>query len=298
MSSPRHAALETRGGGGKTVRGERPFGRHGQDGEIRGSAMSQGRGSEGHGSGISRRSFLTAAGAGVLAGVGAGLAGQRTSLTIPPTLGAEKQMRGTGEVGGARETPNPDQALRRLMAGNQRYVASRSTILSNLRARRLDTANSQHPFAVVLGCADSRVPVEVVFDHGIGEIFTIRVAGNTLNDLVTGSLEFALEELHVPLVMVLGHQRCGAVKAAIDSVDQGKPAPGNIDAVIRSIRPVITSIKGQSGDRLANGVRANVRAVVDQLKANPMIAGLTRERKLKLVGAYYTLSSGKVDIVT
>jgi carbonic anhydrase len=229
--------------------------------------------------------------------VGAGLAGQRSSLTIPPIMAAEQPMRRTGEVSSARGMPSPDQALRRLMTGNQRYTMSRSTILSDLRARRQETANGQHPFAAILGCADSRVPVEVVFDHGIGEIFTIRVAGNTLNDLVTGSLEFALEELHVPLIMVLGHQRCGAVKAAIDSVDSGKPAPGNIDAVIRSIRPVIASIGGQGDERLANGVWANVRAVVNQIKANPVVAGLTSERRLRVVGAYYTLGSGKVDIV-
>ena len=163
---------------------------------------------------------------------------------------------------------------------------------------RVTIAQHQHPFAVIFGCADSRVPPEIIFDQGLGDLFVIRVAGHVLDAAALGSIEYAAVELGVPLVMVLGHQRCGAVKAAVEAVERGSTVPGHMPTLVDAIRPAVAKAKGSPGDLLDNAVRAHVAVVVGQLQSSePILAALVRANKVKIVGARNDLDSGVVEIV-
>jgi carbonic anhydrase len=189
-------------------------------------------------------------------------------------------------------------ALRELLEGNARYVAARMTRPDQTAERRAEVAAAQHPFAVIFGCSDSRVPAEIVFDQGLGDLFVVRVAGPVIDDAVLGSLEFAALELKVPLILVLGHERCGAVTAALAAVDQGTTPPGHITALVDAITPAVKRAKGRSGDALDNAVRANVELVVEKLRTSrQVLAGQVSSGKLRIVGARYDLEAGRVDVI-
>ena len=186
------------------------------------------------------------------------------------------------------------EALKKLAAGNQQYVAGRMTHPNQTPECRARVAEGQHPFAIILSCSDSRVPPEVIFDQGLGDLFTVRVAGNIAEPATIGSIEYAAEHLGSPLLVVLGHSRCGAVEAA---AKRGE-TPGHIADIIAAIRPAVERAKGMPGDPVDNAVRANVRMVVEQLKSSqPVLFHLVEEGKLQIVGAYYDLDTGKVDIL-
>ncbi len=187
-----------------------------------------------------------------------------------------------------------DDALGLLAQGNQRYVAGQVTHPDQAMARRAEVAGSQAPFAVVLGCADSRVAPEIVFDQGLGDLFVIRVAGNVLDNTGLGSIEYAVEHLHSSLIVVLGHERCGAVTAAV----KGGEAPGHIHSIVQAIEPAVEACQGQPGDPVENAVRANVSRVVTQLRhAGPLLAELVEAGKVKVVGARYDLDTGVVEFL-
>ncbi len=227
--------------------------------------------------GISRRSLIQLTGAGVLA------AGLGAKLMVP-------------QQASASEAPeiNADQALQKLMEGNKRYVDFKRAYPDQDQVRLKVVAQAQHPFAVVLGCADSRVPPELLFDQGLGDLFVIRVAGNILDDGTLASIEFATAELGVPLVMVLGHQRCGAVKATLE----GGKVPGHISRLVEAIKPALEIAKDQPGDKLDNAVRANIRMVVGQIKSStPILADLAKKGKVSVVGARYDLDTGAVEML-
>ena len=139
---------------------------------------------------------------------------------------------------------SPVEALQRLKTGNQRFVASKLQHPHQSAERRTELATSQHPFAIVLGCADSRTAPEVVFDQGLGDIFVIRVAGNVLNDETLGSIEYGVEHLGAQLIVVLGHERCGAVKAARELIAAKAEAPGHIQSLIKAIQPAVETTAG------------------------------------------------------
>lgn len=191
-----------------------------------------------------------------------------------------------------------DEALARLKEGNRAFAAGMPAEL-DARARR-ELADGQSPFAVVLGCSDSRVPVEAVFRCRIGELFVVRVAGNIAAPSQIGSVEFAAENLGVRLAVVLGHSRCGAVDAAIGRLRRPdtRLSPG-LDAVVERIRPGIESLVGRDaddGETLARAVRANIAATVSRLeKDSAALAGLVEKGRLRIVGAEYRLESGRVE---
>ncbi len=227
-------------------------------------------------SGISRRNLLQLGGASLLT-MGLGL-----KFSPNPTLASE-----VPEI-------SANQALQKLQEGNQRYVSFKRSYPDQDQVRLKTVAQGQHPFAVILGCADSRVPPELLFDQGLGDLFVIRVAGNILDEGTLASIEFATAELGVPLVMVLGHQRCGAVKATLD----GGEVPGHISRLVEAIKPALLEIQDQKGDRLDNAVRANVKMVVKQITAStPILADLVKKDKLKVVGGRYGLDNGIVEII-
>lgn len=189
-------------------------------------------------------------------------------------------------------------AVARLLDGNRRFRTGHPRRPHQAPGRRQEVAAGQSPFAVVVGCADSRVPPEVVFDQGLGDLFTIRVAGNVLDDLVLGSVEFAVEELHPVLLVVLGHERCGAVSATVAAIGSGATPPGHLGAIVDRLRPVVEPILDEPGDAVDNGVVANVEAVAAQLTADSaVVAHAVDGGGLTVVGARFDLDTGRVTLV-
>lgn len=188
-----------------------------------------------------------------------------------------------------------DKALARLMAGNQRHIQHREVHPDMQVKRRHDLATAgQHPFAIILGCADSRVPPELLFDQGLGDLFVIRDAGNVVDDEVLGSIEYAVEHLGVRLVMVLGHEKCGAVSAAV----AGGEAPGHIKAVVEAIHPSVVESAKEPGDKVHNCVVANARRTAQLIRdSEPLLKPLAKEGGLRVVAADYDLYSGKVTLL-
>jgi carbonic anhydrase len=195
---------------------------------------------------------------------------------------------------------NGEQALQRLLAGNLRFTKGIPVNQGRDSVRRAASAESQSPFAIILGCSDSRVTPEVLFDEGIGDLFLVRVAGNTANDPpLLGSIEYAAEHLGSVLLMVLGHENCGAVKAAIARVQNGTAQQGHIEAVVDPIVPAVQAVASQPADQLLNAaIQQNVRLQAQALaSSNPILAPLVSANKLKVVAAEYYLESGRVQLV-
>lgn len=199
----------------------------------------------------------------------------------------------------------PSQCLQRLIEGNERYVANVRTAESALsHVRRLELANNQKPFAVILGCSDSRVPAELVFDAGLGELFVIRVAGNIVAPSQLASVEFAAQAFGCGLVVVLGHSQCGAVSATLDDLSpDGNEAASTLNSIISRIRPVVVSLV-ELGNALPRetlmraAVRANIRASVDAIQhGTPLLEAMATAGQLLVVGAEYDLVSGKVEMM-
>ncbi len=196
---------------------------------------------------------------------------------------------------------NPDQALKRLQAGNARFVAGRLDHPGRDTVRRAEQAETQTPFAVILGCSDSRVPPEIVFDEGIGDLFPVRVAGNTGDDdIVLGTIEYGAVVLKCVLVVVLGHENCGAVKAAVDQVVNANVPPGHIESVLKPLVPAVEGARATSPPDLVHAsMLENVRLQVSHLKTSqPLLAPLVTAGTVNVVGAEYNLTTGKVDFVT
>jgi carbonic anhydrase len=204
--------------------------------------------------------------------------------------------------GSAETRPKtPKQSLDALMAGNARFVKGKLTAVNAIVERRRDVAGGQKPYAVVLTCADSRVPPEHIFDKGLGDIFVCRVAGNILEPHIIGSIEYSIAMFGSLLVMVLGHQSCGAVKDTIKLVEAGKKAPGSIQSIVETITPVVKANprRGMGDDAyLDKVIKANVRAVAKSLKAHSAIVrNAISQKKLDVVSAEYSLDSGKVQLL-
>jgi carbonic anhydrase len=194
-------------------------------------------------------------------------------------------------VSKTKDNVTADSVLAELTAGNAHHVAHRYQHPHETAERQRELASGQNPHAEILSCADSRVPPELIFDQGLGDLFIIRVAGNVVSDTELGSLEYGAEHLHVPLLVVLGHQHCGAVTAAVE----GGEAEGHIAALVNLLRPAVEKTRGMPGDHVENAVKANVEMVVKQLRSStPVLAKLVSEGKLKVVGAVYSLDTGKV----
>jgi carbonic anhydrase len=193
---------------------------------------------------------------------------------------------------------NGDDAWKRLMAGNERFASGQLTHPNRDIFRRAEQAEHQTPFAVILGCADSRVPPEIVFDQGIGDLFPVRVAGNTaVDNTVLGSIEYGAAVLHCVLIVVLGHEACGAVKATVDKVTTGKTPPGHIDSVLQPIVPAVEAVRARNEpDLLEAAIRENVRRQVELLQTSqPVLAGLTQGAKVKVIGAENDITTGIVE---
>jgi carbonic anhydrase len=187
----------------------------------------------------------------------------------------------------------PDEALEKLVAGNDRFVNQKRTKRNQDQNRLTEVAQGQEPFAAILGCADSRVPAEIVFDQGLGDLFVCRVAGNIATPEEIGSLEFGTLVLGAKVLIVMGHERCGAVKAAI----KGGELPGQIGSLIKSIDIGTVTPKSDDLTSLEKAAKANVSHQVEVLKKSPVLSDLIAKGQLKIVGSYYDLDTGKISLV-
>jgi carbonic anhydrase len=187
--------------------------------------------------------------------------------------------------------PSADAVLRELKAGNEHHVAKRYQHPHQTAARQRELAATQSPHAIVLSCADSRVAPEIILDQGLGDLFDVRVAGNVASDTELASIEYAAEHLHTPLLVVMGHQKCGAVTAAAEKGE----ADGHLPSLLALIRPAVERARSQPGDLIDNAVRINVENVVRQVRGStPVLAGLVDRGALTVVGAVYSLDTGAV----
>jgi carbonic anhydrase len=195
--------------------------------------------------------------------------------------------------------PSADTAFERLVAGNRRFVAGKSEHPSDTVQRRDELRESQHPFAIVLACADSRVAPELIFDQGLGDIFVVRVAGNVTDPAIVGSVSYAVHHLHAPLVVVLGHQGCGAVKAALMPASDLAKEPEEIQSLVHYVQPALKDLSPSlaGNDRLRAAIAANVRRSVSQLEEASAIKEAVTEQHLKVIGGVYSLDSGKVELL-
>jgi carbonic anhydrase len=239
----------------------------------------------------SRRTMILAA-----AAIGLGFAGSADAK--------EKEKEDDEEKKEKKKNPpkpqnvlSPDAALERLRKGNTRYVEGVS-LRHDFRHEREALAGGQNPYAAILSCADSRIAPEYAFDSGRGDLFVCRVAGNFANDETVASLEYAIAVLGVPLILVLGHESCGAVDAAIKSLKDNTTLPGHLPSLVTAIAPAVNAVSQQGGDVLGNATRQNVIDTVGKLaSATPILSAAVEQKKLKVVGGIYRLKDGRVDMV-
>jgi carbonic anhydrase len=223
---------------------------------------------------------------GLLALAGVGLAAAALGVGSEPAYAA-----------GQKSSLTPDQALAALKEGNARYVSNPQVCVMDLAKRRSDVAGHQAPWAIIVGCADSRVPPELLFGGlGLGELFVARNAGNMVDTATMGTVEYGAEHLGAPLVVVLGHENCGAVVAACEVATKNTKLPGSMGPMVGAIVPAAKAMKGKPGDFVDNTVRESAKRTAARLgKASPILSHLIEEKKLKIVAARYDLDDGKVE---
>jgi carbonic anhydrase len=223
----------------------------------------------------------------------AGLAG------IPIAMAGSRWFAPAAVAADEAATPSvpADQGLQMLMDGNKRFVEGNLTSFSNLAQDREQLTTGQSPFAVVVCCSDSRVPPEIVFDQTLGQLFVVRTAGQVIDEAARGSIVYGVDFLKAPLLLVLGHSRCGAVDAAIAAL-AGNPIPGYAYRFAEGIGPAVQRVINEPGDQLDNAIRANIEMGVDQLRtAEPDLAAAVSSGQLTVAGGYYDLASGEVSFL-
>jgi carbonic anhydrase len=190
---------------------------------------------------------------------------------------------------------NPATALKRLMSGNQRFAERRALHPHQTLTYRQALVAEQRPFAAVLSCSDSRVPTELIFDQGLGDLFVVRLAGNVIDEIALASLEFAVSQLKISLIVALGHSRCGAVQATIAGGDM----PGHLSHLAAAIQPAVDEARARDGDLLDNAVRINARSAAAQMSArSEILAAAARDGQIKIVAGYYDIAAGTVELLS
>ncbi|MET8288855.1 carbonic anhydrase [Streptomyces sp. NPDC048448] len=244
------------------------------------------------------RRVLLAGGFAVAAAAVAGCSTTEAVVSAPGTSPAA----GTASASGTSPAPRPKTpaaAFARLMDGNKRWVSGHLEHPDRDPDRRELVAQEQVPFGSVLSCIDSRVPPELLFDTGLGDLYVMRTGGEAIGPVVTGSVEYGPMTSGTPLIVVLGHQRCGAVEAAYKSIRDSKPLPGNLQAIVEALRPAYDRTAREGGsDPVETMARAQVKLTADDLRTNKDLAPLVEKGSLAVVGAYYSLDTGKVEVLT
>ena len=229
---------------------------------------------------FARRNFLK------FTAAGAALAAAPRAFAAPPSAPPKPE-----------NVVHPDAALHRLMQGNARYVEG-ITRRHDFRHEREALSKGQNPFASVLSCADSRIAPEYCFDTARGDLFVLRIAGNFASDEMIASLEYGVQVLNSPLILVLGHEGCGAVDSTIKSMKDGTTLPGHLPSLVAAVRPAVEAVQDQPGNLLTNAIRRNVAVNVEKLKAAaPMLKAAADDKKIRVVGGIYALKSGRVDLL-
>ncbi|MEU1595901.1 carbonic anhydrase [Streptomyces sp. NPDC005708] len=231
-----------------------------------------------------RRALLT----GALVSAAVGLAGCAPRSMVATAASPSPQARPT----------TPAAAFARLMEGNKRWVSGDLEHPDRDPDRRQFVAQEQMPYAAILSCIDSRVPPELLFDTGLGDLYVMRTGGQTIGPEVTGSVEYGPMTSGTPLVVVLGHQRCGAIDAAYKSMRAGKPLPGNLQAIAKALQPAYEQAAREGGtDPVETMARAQVKLTATDLRSNRDLAPLVAKGTLAVVGAYYSLDTGQVEVL-
>ncbi|MBF2008592.1 carbonic anhydrase [Chlorogloeopsis fritschii PCC 9212] len=240
---------------------------------------------------IGRRHLFNLAGMGSL-GIVASMAGCSVSGNAKNAIASQAAL--ADAVVTKRKPVSPDEALKLLLQGNQRFVQQKRKYPDQSLERIRLVAQAQYPFAAILGCADSRVPAEIVFDRGLGDLFVVRIAGNVASESAIGSLEYATNVLGSQVIVVLGHKRCGAVATAL----QDQPISGRMGLIVENIKPAVEKIKSTTDNLQVDAVVANIKYQAQRLQDNSTIlAKLIRQNKLKIVSALYDLDTGAVSII-
>jgi carbonic anhydrase len=211
----------------------------------------------------------------------------------PTTVALDREPAKEPVLSTVRQPIGPEDPLTRLMDGNRRFASGQPSRANLTAARREEVAKGQKPFAIVLTCSDSRLPPEILFDAGLGDLFVVRTAGEVIGDLELGSIEYAAEHLHAAHLMILGHERCGAVEATI----KGGEVSDNIARVALQIQPAVAMVKGQPGDLLEKAVKQNVLNMREKIRKSPVIGDLLHEKALSISVAYYDLDTGLVSLI-
>ena len=202
------------------------------------------------------------------------------------------------EPGHATGTTTPAAVLETLAAGNRRYATDAALHCNRNFHRRAEVYAAQAPFAIVLGCSDSRVPPEVVFDRRLGELFVVRLAGNVADDDALGSIEYAVEHFRSPLILVLGHEKCGAVAATVDALKAGDEPSGFVGSIVKKIMPAARRAAREPGNTLHDAIRENVRDVAASIRErSAVVAAAERHGALRVAGATYDLGDGRVTFL-
>lgn len=235
----------------------------------------------------------------LLAGGLALAAGALTACSAAGTpAGAGRRPRPEAAAPNPRPS-TPAGAYARLVEGNRRWVNGALQHPDRDPTRRQQVAQTQEPYGVVLSCIDSRVAPELIFDTGLGDLYVLRTGGQAVGPVVTGSVEYGPVTSSTPLVFVLGHQRCGAVDAAYKAARDGKTLPGNLDALSKALRPAYEQALKEGGpDPVERMIRAQITLTADELRTNADLAPMVKEGALAVVGGYYSLDTGKVEILT
>ena len=220
------------------------------------------------------------------------------SATLAAASLAWNPIRSGAQAAEEGNPKTPDEALKELIEGNERYVTGEHTH-HEYGPERPALALSQRPFAAILGCADSRVSPELAFDQSRGRLFVVRIAGNFADENGVASLEYAASVLGTSLIMVLGHTECGAIKAAIDVVTKGASLPGHLPGLVSYLKPPVENVRSQSGSILDNAIRENVSLNVQKIQTSePVLSALVKENRLKVVGGVYDLATGKITVLS
>jgi carbonic anhydrase len=221
---------------------------------------------------------------------------QLTSLLLSITLlGTNQFVRAADPAHSDQPSVAPAEAISKLKEGNGRYTSGNVQHPGQTAERRTELAKTQHPFAAVVSCSDSRVPPEIIFDQGLGDLFIVRVAGNVINDEGLGSIEYTVDHLGTRLVLVLGHQRCGAVDAARETIAAKGKAPGHIQSLVTAIKP---AVEATAKDDLETTIKANVKNVVQALRSStPILKAEVDSGKIQIIGGYYSLDTGAVTLL-
>ncbi|WP_330461031.1 carbonic anhydrase [Streptomyces sp. NBC_00820] len=242
--------------------------------------------------------------AGTLAGAAVALTGcsttsAATSASSTSSTSSAKPTRSTSSASPQPRPVTPAAAFTRLMDGNKRWVSGDLQHPDRDPDRRQFVAEKQEPFGSVLSCIDSRVPPELLFDTGLGDLYVMRTGGEAVEPVVTGSVEYGPMTSGTPLVIVLGHQRCGAVQAAYKSLRDGKPLPGSLQAIVEALRPAYEKAVEEGGDDpVETMARAQVKLTAADLRSNDDLGPLVKKGALAVVGAYYSLDTGKVEVLS